>query len=161
MGCCNEPTRWIPPFPGWTAYNPTIPKMYWDTVSQEQRIHALCAQLHKLCCYADMLGLNVSITHDEIEELRREFDLFKANGFVEYYRAQVEKWIRDNLEYIYRYTAKQVYFGLTLDGHFVAYIPESWEEIVFDTGYNYGTPEYGRLILKYDVDSPYNVQQHI
>ena len=46
-----------------------------------------------------------------------------------------------------------VFFGLTLDGYFVAYIPESWTQIIFDTGAVYGTPEYGRLILSYDVTS--------
>ena len=48
---------------------------------------------------------------------------------------------------------KTVYFGLTLDGYFVAYIPESWTQIIFDTGAVYGTPEYGRLILSYDVSA--------
>jgi len=52
-----------------------------------------------------------------------------------------------------------VFFGVTLDGHFVAYIPESWTDIDFDTGMIYGTPEYGRLILRYEVDSPHDVEQ--
>lgn len=60
---------------------------------------------------------------------------------------------------------KQVYFGLTDDtysggtGYFVAYIPDSWSEIVFDTGAVYGLDTYGRLILRWDADSPYSVEQ--
>ena len=34
----------------------------------------------------------------------------------------------------------------------MAYIPESFDDIVFDTGANYGSDEYGRLILRWDVD---------
>ena len=55
---------------------------------------------------------------------------------------------------------KNLLFGLTLEGYFVAYCPESWSDIIFDTGMVYGLDTYGRLILRYDVDSPYdNVDQ--
>ena len=47
---------------------------------------------------------------------------------------------------------KAVFFGLTTDGHFVAYIPENWSEIVFDTGSDYSLDTYGRLILRMIVD---------
>lgn len=43
--------------------------------------------------------------------------------------------------------AKFVVFGLTDDGHFCVYIPESWNSISFDTGVN--GDEYGHLIMKY------------
>ena len=87
------------------------------------------------------------------EMLASDFDSFKKHGFDDYYREQVEYWIKNNLDYIFDETVKQVYFGLTLDGHFVAYIPESWDDIVFDTGAIYGEDTYGRLILRWDVDS--------
>lgn len=55
-------------------------------------------------------------------------------------------------------TIKQVYFGLTDAGYFVAYIPESWSDIVFNTtGYDYALlPEYnyGHLVLSMDVENP-------
>ena len=47
---------------------------------------------------------------------------------------------------------KQVYFGLTSDGYFCAYVPDSWSDITFDTGATYGTETYGRLILRFDSD---------
>ena len=161
MGCCNqEPvSRWIPPFIGWVDYNPTIPKLYWNTFSMEQRIHELCGLLHKVCCYADMLGLKVSVDHDAIEALEREFDEFKASGFLDYYEQQIEAWINANMERIISKSIKMVFFGLTLEGHFVAYIPTSWDQIDFDTGMVYGNEDYGRLILTYDADSPYTVDQ--
>ena len=152
--CCDYPdiSRWVPPFAGYTEFTTSIPKLYWNVKSQEQRILAICEQLHKLICYSDMLGEKVNIDHDHIEELQTLFDKFMESGFDDYYADQVEKWISDHLAFIYEETVKQVYFGLTLDGHFVAYIPEGWSDIIFDTGAVYGEDTYGRLILRWDVD---------
>lgn len=48
---------------------------------------------------------------------------------------------------------KFVFFGLTQDGYFVAYIPEPWDSIIFNTT-NYdiridGVTDFGRLVLSY------------
>lgn len=153
--CCERPeyVPWIPPFIGFTEFTATIPKMYWNVTSQEQRILTICKQLHKLVCYADMLGSKINIDHAQIEELQALFDKFMESGFDDYYAEQVEKWIDDHLQFVFEHTVKQVYFGLNEQGYFVAYIPESWDDIVFDTGMVYGIDTYGRLILRWDVDN--------
>ena len=158
MGCCNVPPkpgfrRVIPPFIGFTEYTSTIPKLYWNVHSMEQRIHRICDMLDKIICYADFLGEKTEINIQEIEALKAEFEEFKEHGFEDYYLDQIEKWVNDNLETLYKLLVKQVYFGLNLNGHFVAYIPESWDDIVFDTGMTYGIDTYGRLILRWDVDN--------
>ena len=164
MACCNDkppavPYRMIPPFIGFTEFTPVLPKLYWDTYSQEQRIHCICELLEKIACYCELLGVNINDANKLITELASEFEEFKAHGFDDYYKEQVIEWIAANLEYIVEHIIRSVYFGLTLDGHFVAYIPESWNDIIFDTGAVYGQDDYGRLILKMDVDSPYSVEQ--
>lgn len=145
----NYLNRWVPWFAGFTEFTPTIPKMYWDVESQEQRIHAICKQLHKLVCYADMLGDKININREDIDELQRLFEQFMESGFDDYYAEQVETWIDEHLEFIYDHTIKQIYFGLTDDGYFVAYIPESWDDITFDTIMNYSDANYGSLTLSY------------
>ena len=63
-----------------------------------------------------------------------------------------KEWMRDNLLDLMGDLAKQVYFGLTTDGYFVAFIPESWEDIRFNTtGYDYQIAGYnfGHLVLSY------------
>ena len=145
----NHLNRWVPWFAGFTEFTPTIPKMYWDVESQEQRIHTICKQLHKLVCYADMLGDKINLNREDIDELQRLFDQFVESGFDDYYAEQVEKWIGEHLEFIYDHTIKQIYFGLTDDGYFVAYIPESWDDITFDTIMNYSDANYGALTLSY------------
>ena len=44
-----------------------------------------------------------------------------------------------------------IFFGLTQDGYLVAYIPDSWNSIIFDTGADYTLDTYGRLILRMNV----------
>lgn len=152
---------YIPWFSAWQDYTPVIPKMYWDVESAEQRMHAVCAQLHKLVCFADFLGEKVDINTRDIEELQTLFEQFMESGFEDYYEKQIEKWIEDHAALLFTKLAKMVFFGLTMDGHFVAYIPDGWEDIVFDTGMVYGRSDYGRLILKFDsvenaVDNTYS-----
>lgn len=156
MTCCDDHIgvkRWIPNFAGFTEFTASIPKLYFDVRSQEQRILALCKQLHKLICYADYLGGKINVDHNAIEELEALFEKFMDSGFNDYYAAQIEAWIDANMERIMSQAVRQVYFGLTLDGYFIAYIPDSWDDVVFDTGFVYGEDTYGRLILRWDVDN--------
>ena len=136
-----------------------VPSMYWNVISPEQRIKRMCKEICKLSSYASYLGIELSDAQSEIEELKRAYDEFESGGFIDTYLDKIEEWINENMERLFAEAAKMVFFGLTLDGHFVAYIPESWSDIDFDTGMVYGSPEYGRLILRYDVDSPHDVEQ--
>lgn len=155
MSCCNVPPqcapaqqRNIPPFWGYTEFTPTIPKMYWNVRSQEQRLLRISELLDKLICYADFLGDNVEINKEDIEALKNEFEEFKEHGFEDYYEEQIEAWVQENMPQIISYAVRMVFFGLTEDGHFIAYIPDTWNEIQFDTGMNYSDQNtYGRLIL--------------
>lgn len=154
----NETTSPIPPFWGFSAFTPTIPKLYWDVKSQEQRILNLFDLLNKLVCYAEQMGIKLNLSQDELDKLQDEFEQFKESGFDEYYEKQLAQWIKDNAATLFQLLAKQVYFGLTDDtysggaGYFVAYIPDSWSDITFDTGAVYGQADYGRLILRFDAD---------
>ena len=92
MDCCRfeqQMTRIIPSFAGFTAFTPTIPKMYWDVKSQEQRIIGLCKMLNKVICYADMLGENV----DEIKQTMQEILDGTLDPMIE---AAIAQWFEDN-----------------------------------------------------------------
>ena len=43
-------------------------------------------------------------------------------------------------------------FGINKDGRFVAYVPDSWNEIQFDFGAVYGRSDYHRIILRFDAE---------
>ena len=142
----------LPGYAGFTSFTPTIPKLYWDVYSQEERIKRICMELHKLCEYTTAMSININLNHDMIEQLREEFEKFKETGFFDYYAEQLEQWINDNVGFLFDKFAKQVFFGLTADGYFCAYIPDSWSEIEFDTGAVFNKYDYGRLILRYNAD---------
>lgn len=136
------------------ASSPVIPDFYWDVVSSEQRVKEICCRLAKLIDYANQQNTNLGALKNELTALEEEFEKFKESGFFDYYAQQVEQWIKDNIAYLWSTFASQCYFGLTDNGYFCAYVPDSWSDIDFDTGMQYGTETYGRLILRYDVSEP-------
>jgi len=142
----------VVPFPFWNAYTPTLPDIYWDVDSHEERIKKLCLMLHKLVEYADYLGENINLDHAAIEQLQEQFQKFINGEFTEYYEQKIYEWIQANFAELISAGIKQVYFGLTDDGYFCAYVPDSWSDISFDTGAVYGRSDYGRLILKFEPD---------
>ena len=85
----NQMARIIPSFAGFTAFVPTIPKMYWDVKSQEQRILGICKMLDKVICYADMLGENV----DEIAKTLQDIEDGKLDDFIV---AAIDVWFEQN-----------------------------------------------------------------
>lgn len=159
MNYCKPdyPARLIPPFAGYTEFTPAIPKMYFDVRSQEQRIKNIYDLLGKIICYVDMLGDTENETQEELKQLIADFEKFKETGFLDYYEEQLEAWINENMQAIIEKAMKMVFFGLTLDGYFTAYIPDSWNEIQFDTVANYENENYGRLILSMIVDDTFQV----
>ena len=143
------PTLNWPIYSGWTQFTPTIPKLYWDVYSQEQRIKELCCNYSKAEQYLDFVAKLtndwVGEYTDEVQAALDELEELLWNGL----EHAVDKWIAEHLEYIYDHTIKQIYFGLTDDGYFVAYIPDSWDDITFDTIMNFSSPNYGCLTLSY------------
>lgn len=143
----------VPLYPAFAPTAPIIPKMYWDAITPEQQVHRLCKELHKLCEYSNALAEALNLDHQIIDKLEADFTQFMESGFDDYYKQQVAQWIASHLEEITQsFVERSVYFGLTSDGYFCAYIPESWSDITFDTGMVYGRDDYGRLILRFTVD---------
>ena len=148
------------PIPLWPAFFPSapvVPKLYYDALSPEQRIKKLCEELHRLCEYANMLGIRVNEDATLIEKLAEQFDKFIEGGFEEYYEGMLTAWILQNAGELLTKYIKLVFFGLTPDGYFCAWIPESWSEITFDTVADYSNPLYGRLVLLYDAEGNFDL----
>ena len=151
VGPCNMPmtTRPIPPFIGWTAFTPVVPDIYKEAISPQQLLHDICCRLHRLVEYSDMLAENINIDRAEYDRLMAEFEQFKEHGFDDYYRAQIEAWIADNIIDVMRAILNQgVFFGLTDDGYFCANM--LWQlMILFDTVASYDDANYGKLTITY------------
>ena len=145
------------PYSSYVVSTPALPAFYYDVYSSEQRIKAICLEIDKLINYADMLNVDLNATHDDVVKLQEEFEKFKDGDMLDFYEKQIQAWIDANMERLIKRAIKFVYFGLTSDGYFCAYIPDSWDEITFDTGAVYGRSDYGRLILKMQTDSPNSI----
>ena len=129
-----------------------LPAVFDDSLSYYELLAKVVDKLNEgLSSTSKLVGI-VAENSENIAELQELFKKFMESGFDDYYRDQIEQWFRDNAFNIYKLIAKQVFFGLTEDGYFCAYVPDSWKEIEFDTGMNYGTYTYGRLILRYETD---------
>lgn len=143
------PTTPVAPFWGWLDFTPALPDFYWDVESAEQRIKKICCELHKLCEYANMLGENINIDHELIDELQKAFEQFMESGFDDYYKEQVHDWINENFQVIMDgLLGHMVFFGLTDDGYFTAYIPQKWA-FVLGTILDYNDENYGSLTITY------------
>lgn len=95
----------------------------------------------------------LDISFDELKKAVNEKDAEQDEQLKE-----LQDWINSfSNEYIEQviqeYIQTAVFFGLTMDGYFVAYIPETWEDITFSTtGLDIEVPiepEYGHLVLSY------------
>lgn len=140
------------PWPGWMPDTPVLPKLYWEAITPEQELQELCKRLHLLYDYASQLGALTTEQGEQIKQLIGQFQKFIESGFDDYYREQIQAWIDEHFREIIERGMKQVYFGLTDDGYFCAYVPDSWSEISFDTGAVFGRSDYGRLILRFEAD---------
>ena len=142
----------LPFFNPYMISNPTLPEMYWQVKSPEQLIANLYCMLDYIKDYINSQSDSINSNSDRIEELERLFSQFIESGFEDYYASEIRKWINENMLEIWQTFGRMAFVGLTDDGHFCVYVPDSWKEITFDTGAVYGTQNYGRLILRYDAD---------
>lgn len=128
--------------------NKVIPLVYDDSLSYYE---VLCKVKNKLNEVIESQNTVLDIVSDLAEheaevdalliELRSIIDELNSGALDAMLEVAISKAI------------KMVWFGLTLDGYFVAYIPSSWNEIIFNTtGYDINLaaqPEYGHLVLSY------------
>lgn len=131
-----------------------LPAVYDDSLSYYELLCKVVDYLNKCIDELNNHGDAITELQESVAKLQEDFDKFKESGFEDYYAKQLEQWIRDNAERIIKEMMLiGVTFGLTQDGYFVAYIPETWNDVVFDTGMVYGRSDYGCLCLQYSVDA--------
>lgn len=90
----------------------------------------------------------------EYEELKALYDDIIAGNFPNSIKQAFANWMNANALDLVGEMTKLVIFNITDDGYFVAYIPESWDNILFGTtGLDTTIPgyDYGHLVLSYDT----------
>lgn len=91
-------------------------------------------------------------TQPTIEDLKNILDTIESGNLPDGIKIGIKKWMEANALNLVGELVKMVFFGLTDDGHFIAYIPDSWSDITFNTtGLDISIPyiDYGHLVLTY------------
>lgn len=90
----------------------------------------------------------------EYAELKALYDAIVSGNFPQSMIDALKNWLSENALDLIGELVKMVFFGITDDGYFVAYIPESWEDIIFGTTGLDDFPagvEYGHLTLSLQI----------
>ena len=118
-----------------------LPLVYENSLSYYEVLCKVVDYINKLIDSDKEIIENVEALQREMKTVLEWIDNFDSNA------EQVLKEIIDE------YIATMVFFGITDDGYFVAYIPKSWKSITFNTtGLDIDLPiqpEYGHLVLSY------------
>lgn len=93
------------------------------------------------------------ITHEaEYAEFLELYNQIISGNFPPAVIKAFENWMKKNALDLVGELVKMVFFALTDDGYFIAYIPESWSDIIFGTTGLDDFPigvDYGHLTLSY------------
>lgn len=115
------------------------PMEFTGDVTDYEFLSSVVAKLTELINSNNSLAEPYNRLIEDVAKLQAEIDAVQ-NGDYEWLRQMIEKAI------------KNVFFGLTQDGRFVAYVPQGWSEVEFrTTGYDIElpcAPEYGHLVLR-------------
>lgn len=90
----------------------------------------------------------------EYQELKDLYDAVMAGNFPPSVVNGFNIWMQRNGLELVGQLVKMVFFGITDTGHFVAYIPEYWDDIIFNTtGFDVDIVGYdfGHLTLSFET----------
>lgn len=96
----------------------------------------------------DSYGLTIDQLQSDVNYLKSELDKVKNGEYTSMYLNALKEYLDNNLQEIVAGIVKYIVFGLSMDGHFVAYIPPSWDFIKFDTIMQPGEL-YGHLVVNW------------
>lgn len=133
-----------------------LPLVYDNSLSYYEVLCKVVEYLNRVIQQVDSNTSQIQINIKDINQLKVELDLVQAelekvkNGeYVSLYINALASWIDNNLQELVGRVVKYVFFGLTDDGYFCAYIPDSWKFISFDTIIDTTSPLYGHLLLQW------------
>ena len=120
--------------------------LYWLVNQLKQALtNTETLRLHDIGQDTRLDGLD-TVTAQLKEATDQLFAKLKAGDFT---KDTFVEWVNTNMTGIIYQMVRFVFFGLDDDGHFVAYIPASWEFLHFDTLLDPDKPGFGHLVVYY------------
>ena len=100
-------------------------------------------------------GLNEWIAENEpkLEDFENLYNMMMAGNLPAGVQEGINKWMQLHALDIVGELVKMVFFGITDTGYFVAYIPDGWDDIIFNTtGYDISVAglDFGHLTLSFN-----------
>lgn len=133
-----------------------LPAVFDDSLSYYELVGKVVKKLNEvidsnneLAGYVATNTMDIAQLKKDVELLNSEFEKIKNGQYTSLYIEGMKNWLAENLINIVGQIVKFVWFGLSDDGYFVAYIPTSWRFLTFDMVADPDSPDYGRLLLSY------------
>jgi hypothetical protein len=98
---------------------------------------------------ADGMQDEIDIVNKEISAINADLENIEKGEYVELYLNSVISWIDNNLQKLVASIVKYVTFEIDSTGHFIAYIPDSWDFMRFDTIVDTNDENYGHLTFEW------------
>lgn len=115
----------------------------------------LLKRMKELLAQLDELEEWKNLWQDEYEEFKELVEQIEAGDFPDPIRDAFSKWMSENALSLVGELVKMVFFGITDTGHFVAYIPDGWDDIIFNTtglDISIAGQDYGHLTLSFTTN---------
>lgn len=101
---------------------------------------------------ADILEIydgDIRLLKKDVKELQIELNKISNGEYMSIYIDALAKWIDNNLQELVGRIVKFVAFELDDSGYFIAYIPETWKFLKFDTIVDTENKNYGCLTIQW------------
>lgn len=125
-----------------------LPAVYDDSLSYYEVLAKVKDKCNELVSANDYLQRWQDEQDRVIADLAKAVEDFIAGGYKEDFDKFARDWLDANIREALTKAAHMVFFGLTEDGYFCAYIPSDWS-FVLDTVIDYESEDYGSLVICY------------
>ena len=100
----------------------------------------------------EILARVVETYNSAVKECYNEVQKLINGEYIETYVQALATWIDNNLQVMVSKIVKYVWFEINEDGYFIAWIPDTWDFIDFDTEMNPDSEDYGKLALLWEPE---------
>lgn len=126
-----------------------LPAVYDDSLSYMELLCKIQAHMQKITITINNNADGLEELQQKVDELFKLFEEFKENGFKDSYMDLIEAWLDENMWCIMSWASRMVWFGISDDGYFTAFIPNNMNFLAFDVIMDAESEDYGKLVLSY------------
>lgn len=102
--------------------------------------------------YQKKIDAQIKTVNDTVKKCYDEVQKLINGDYIESYVTALAKWIDNNLQVMVSRVVTYVWFAIDENGYFVAYIPDQWDFVNFDTELNPDDEDYGKLRLLWEPE---------